>query len=127
MKLKTLFLANTIIATLFGLAFLFHPSGLMSLYGVSLGIGAVLIARLFGAALLGYGILTWLVRNAYDSAALKAIVIALFLSDLAGCIVAIFGQLSGATNALGWSTVAIYALLAVGFGVFALKKPASEE
>ena len=34
-------------------------------------------------------------------------------------------QFRGVVNALGWSTVAIYFLLALGFWVFALRKPAA--
>jgi len=33
-------------------------------------------------------------------------------------VIALVGQLSGLFNALGWSTVAIYLLLGVGYGYF---------
>jgi hypothetical protein len=36
-----------------------------------------------------------------------------------GCAVALLAQIDGVVNALGWSTVAIYFWLAVGFGYFA--------
>jgi hypothetical protein len=44
------------------------------------------------------------------------------VGNVIGAVMTIFGINSGATNALGWSTVAIYALLAAGFGITGLAK-----
>ncbi|MFC1819902.1 hypothetical protein ACFLZG_02300, partial [Thermodesulfobacteriota bacterium] len=63
-------------------------------------------------------VLTWCARKAEESEGRRAIILALFISDAIGFIVALIGQLSGAVNALGWSTVIIYLLLALGFGYF---------
>ena len=43
-----------------------------------------------------------------------------------GFIVALIGQLGAVVNNLGWSTVVIYLFLAVGFGYFHFKKPATK-
>jgi len=40
-----------------------------------------------------------------------------------GFVVALINQLSGLVNALGWSTVALYLLFALGYGYFQFKKP----
>ena len=125
MKLSMLFTINTIVAGVFGLAFVLVAATLMSLYGVTLSPGGLLVARLFGAALFGYAVLTWFARNARDSDARQAIVLALFIGHAMGFIVALLGQLSGAVNTLGWSTVVIYLLLALGFGYFQFLKPSS--
>lgn len=125
MKLSILFTINTIVAGVFGLAFVLVAATLMSLYGVTLSPGGLLVARLFGAALLGYAVLTWFAKNAKDSEARQAIVLALFIGYAMGFIVALLGQLSGAVNTLGWSTVVIYLLLALGFGYFQFLKPSS--
>ena len=37
------------------------------------------------------------------------------------CVIAIRGQSAGA-NAMGWSTVALFALLAIGFGLILILK-----
>ncbi|MFC1819802.1 hypothetical protein ACFLZG_01790 [Thermodesulfobacteriota bacterium] len=118
MKLSTLMVITSIVALLFGLAFVFVAGTLMSFYGVSLSPGGLIVARLFGAALLGFAVLTWSARNAEESKARSAIILALFISDTIGFIVALIGQLSGVLNAFGWSTVIIYLLLALGFGYF---------
>ena len=57
-------------------------------------------------------------------AARRAIVRALFFGDAIGFILSLIAQLGGVVNNLGWLTVVIYLVLAVGFGYFHLKKPA---
>jgi Kef-type K+ transport system membrane component KefB len=77
-----------------------------------------------GAAFIGFAVLTWSARNANDSDARRAIVLALVVSDVIGFIAALIAQLADVVNSLGWSTVAIYLLLALGFGYFQFAKPA---
>jgi hypothetical protein len=123
MKLGNLFAVNAVIAGLFGLAFIFAPAQLLAQYGLAIGAGFGLVAQLFGAALIGYAVLTWPVRKAGDSEARRAIVFALFISDGAAFVLALIAQLKGQVNSLGWSTVAIYLLLALGFAYFHFAKP----
>ncbi|MBD3856363.1 MAG: hypothetical protein IFK92_07515 [Acidobacteria bacterium] len=123
MKLGNLFAVNTVIAGLFGLAFVFAPAQLLAQYGLVVDAGFGLVAQLFGAAMVGYAILTWLVRKVGDSEARRAIVLALFISDGVAFVLALMAQLKGLVNSLGWSTVAIYLLLALGFAYFHFAKP----
>ena len=123
MKLGNLFVVNAVIAGLFGLAFVFAPAQLLAQYGLVVDAGFGLVAQLFGAALVGYAILTWLVRKVGDSEARRAIVLALFISDGVAFVLALMAQLKGLVNSFGWSTVAIYLLLALGFAYFHFAKP----
>jgi uncharacterized membrane protein YdcZ (DUF606 family) len=123
MKLGNLFAVNAVIAGLFGLAFVFAPAQLLARYGLAIDAAFGLVAQLFGAALIGYAILTWLCRTAGDSDARRAVVLALFVSNGAGFVLALIAQLKGLVNSLGWSTVAIYLLLAIGFAYFQFAKP----
>ena len=123
MKLGNLFVINAVIAGLFGLAFVFAPAQLLAQYGLVIGAGFSVVAQLFGAALIGYAILTWLCRKASASDARRAIVLALFISDGVAFVLALIAQLKGLVNSLGWSTVAIYLLLAIGFAYFHFAKP----
>lgn len=118
MKLSALMIVNAIVAGVFGLGFVLVPGRVMSLYGPETGVVLEYVARLFGAALLGFAVLTWTARNAPDSEARKAILLAMFYGDCIGFIVALIGQLGGVLNALNWSTVVIYLLLGIGFGYF---------
>ena len=122
MKLGTLMTVNAVIAGVFGIAFVVVPARALANYGVTVDAQFALVAQLFGAALLGYAILTWSVRSASDSDALRAILLALCLADAIAFVIALIGQLGGVVNALGWSTVAIYLLLALGFGYFRFVK-----
>jgi len=125
MKLSTMFIIYAVVSAIFGLTFVFVPETALALYGITLSPGGITIARLFGVALLEFAMLSWFVRDAGDSEARKAIILAIFFGEAVGFIVALFGQLSGVVNALGWSTVAIYLLLALGFGYFQFIKPST--
>ena len=125
MKLKTLFIINVFIAGGFGLAWVFIPLTAISLYEVNLNPGGVIFGQLFGAALLGYAVLAWFGRNVGESEASKGILLALFVNDTVGFVVALLAQLSGVINWLGWSTVIIYLLLALGYGYFIFFKPSA--
>lgn len=125
MNLTALFTVYAVASAIFGLAFVFVPETSLALYGIMLSPGGVPIARLFGAALLEFALLSWFARKSGDSEARKAIVLALFVGEAVGFVVALFGQLSGVVNALGWSTVTVYLLFALGFGYFQFMKPST--
>lgn len=118
MNLNALFSIHAVVAGIFGLAFALAPESLLSLYGGALNPEGVVVARLFGSALLGVAAIAWFARNIEAPETRQAIVLALFVSDSAGFIAVLLGQLSGVVNTLGWTTVVIYLLLALGYGYF---------
>jgi hypothetical protein len=123
MKLRNLMVVKAIVCLGFGVLLLAIPGQLMSLYGVTLQEGGVLMARLYGASLVGNLMLTWCSRNDPGSEALRAAVLGLFVYDAVGLVVAVVATLSGGMNVLGWSVVAIYLFFTVGYGYFYLVKP----
>lgn len=125
MKLSTMMVIKAVVCLVFGILFLLVPEPLMSFYGVTLGAGGVFVARLYGAALFGNLLLTWFARNDDGSEALRAAVLALFVYDAIGFIVALMAQLAGLMNGLGWAVVGLYLFLALGFGYFQFKPAAS--
>lgn len=127
MKLNTLMIINAILAAVFGIVFVLIPAQTVSLYGTAADAPLKYTIQLLGAAFIGFAVLTWSARNATDSEARKAVVLALFVGNCVGFIIALIGQIGNVVNVLGWSTVAIYLLLALGFGYFQFVKPASEE
>jgi len=124
MKLRALMVVNAIVAGLFGIAFVIIPGQSLSQYGFTADPVLELMFQLLGAAFIGFGVLTWAARNATDSEACRAILLALFVGDLIGFVITLIAQLSGIVNSLGWSSVAIYLLLALGWGYFRFLKPA---
>jgi len=122
MKLSTLFVINAILALLFGLGFLLIPTTLVSFYGIQLDAAAVYVARLLGAAYLGYAIISWLFQNSKAASEVRTFVLTLFVTESLAFVVSLVYQLQGLANALGWSTVVIFLLMAAGFGYFYWKK-----
>ena len=127
MKLKTLMIINTVVALVFGILFVIIPKQVFSLYGSGSCEALYYMGQLFGAALIGFGLISWKARNASTSDALGAIVFSFFVADCIGFIVALIGQLNQVVNEIGWSTVAIYLLLAIGFGYFQFAKKKSSD
>ena len=123
MKLTTLMIIKAIVCLGFGILLVAIPGPLMSLFGVTLQDGGVLMARLYGASLLGNLMLTWFSKNDPGSQALRAAILGLFVYDAVGLVVAVIATLSGVMNLLGWSIVAIYLFFTVGFGYFQFVKP----
>ena len=73
----------------------------------------------------GICVLNWLARTLNDAQSIQTIRLANLLSNAIGFVFALLGQLAGVggVNQLGWSTVAIYLLLTLGFAYFQFIKP----
>lgn len=117
MTYKNITTNAAVVSFVFALGFIFMPVGLTAFYNVTLNEGGGFVAQLFGAALLGFGVLNWYGRHFSDGQAQQGLVNANLAGDAVGFILALIGQLSGVggVNALGWSTVAIYLLLAMAY------------
>ena len=127
MTLRNFLTVASIVAFAFGLGFVLVTLPLVSLYNVTLNAGGVFVGQLFGAALIGFGVLNWFARSVTDSKAVRAVVLANLVGDALGFVIALLGQLTGlvGVNQLGWSTVVIYLLLALGFAYFQFVKPSA--
>lgn len=123
MRLRTLLLIGGLLGLVFGLGFLLAPRAVLSLYGVPGDPPVVLMARFFGAALAQVGLILYLIREVGDPRTQRGVVLGSFLGSLAGLVVALTAQFWGLVNGLGWSTVAIYGLLLLGYGSFIFGKP----
>ena len=126
MKLKSLFVFNAITAIIFGVISVLTPQALVSLFGATLNPAGMLMMQYGGAWLIGIGLLAWFARNAADSEARRAIVLAYLICYGIAFIVALLAQLDAVLNSLGWGTVALNLLLAVGYGYFQFAKPGTE-
>ena len=118
MTIRTFFSILAILSFLFGVGFVLAPGQVLANYRIELSPALALVGRLFGGALLTLGVILWLARDFRDEAAVRAVLIAALIGDVVNLVVATMGTLSGASNALGWSTVLIYLFGAVGSGYF---------
>jgi hypothetical protein len=125
MRLNTLLLVAGLLALGFGLTFLLVPGIVLPMYGLDPVPATVLMSRFFGAALVQLGTTLYLVREVHQTEARRALVLAGVVGSAVGLAVALVGQLAGLVNAMGWSTVAIYALLLFGYAVQLRERPAT--
>jgi hypothetical protein len=123
MRLRTLLLLGGSLGLVFGLAFVLFPQATLRLYGVEPDPAIVLMSRFFGAALLQIGLVLFLIRDVGDPRTQRGVVLGSFIGSLAGFVVALTGQFWDVVNRLGWSTVAIYGFLMLGYGSFIFGRP----
>ncbi len=118
MRLRSLLLLAGVIALGFGLAFLLAPRPMLALYGVAADPPIVLVS---GSSARPWSSSVWFCISFVTSATCRTqrgVVIGSFLGSVAGLVVALTGQFWGVVNQFGWSTVAIYGLLTLGYGSF---------
>lgn len=125
MTLRNLFIVNAVLALVFGLSFVLAPALTLSLYGVTVSAAGIILARLMGAMLLGYAVVTWSAKDPEDSKAQRGIVLGQLVHTAIAFIVLLLAQLAGVMNPFGWSNVVIYLLLALGYGYFQFVKPSA--
>jgi hypothetical protein len=123
MKLKTLMIIKALVCLTLGLACLFVPYFLYSIFGITLGAGGAFAAREYGASMIGTLFITWYARNAVESEGRRAIILGLTVYDAIGFVVTVFAILAGVLNPLAWLVAVLYLFLAVAFGYFFIKSP----
>lgn len=123
MKLKYLFIFNAVATIIFGIGSVVIPQTLVTLFGSTLNPAGVLMMQYGGVWLIGLGLLAWLVRNAAESEARKAVILAFMVCYGIAFIVALLAQLNAVLNAFGWGTVGLNLVLALGYGYFQFAKP----
>jgi hypothetical protein len=125
MRFNTLLLIAGLLALVFGIGFLFVPVAMLAQYGVRTDAAGLLMSRYFATALIQLGLVFYLVRNVSEPAAQRAIALGGFLGSLVGLALAVRAVTTGMVNSLGWSSVAIYGLLALAYASYAFKAKAS--
>jgi hypothetical protein len=123
MKLKYLFIFNAVATIIFGVGSVLMPQTLVTIFGSALNPAGVLMMQYGGVWLIGLGLLAWFARNANDSQARKAIILAFLICYSIAFIVALLAQLNAVLNAFGWGTVGLNLVLALGYGYFQFAKP----
>jgi uncharacterized membrane protein len=126
MKLSALIAFNGILFIAFGIAFALYGPLMMAFFDVpELSIDSATywhlaaFARMFGAALFGYGFLLFALRDAVNELSAshqRRVVMALLLSNLLAAVVSITQQSSIWYNAAGWVTTGVFAALTLAYG-----------
>jgi hypothetical protein len=115
MNTRTVLTIAAVVALIFALGLILMPASMGSLYGTGTSPNQLLLGRLFGSALLGFGLLNWMAKD-MEYASLRPVLAGNLVGDLVGLIVTVMGTLGGVMNSMGWLSVAIYLVLVLGFG-----------
>jgi hypothetical protein len=116
MNLKNLFTTSSLIASLLGLGLILVPVPLMTVRtGQPPELLTAHVARQFGTAMLAAGVISWMARDAADSASRNAIVAGLTLLYVLLPIETTISIARGSESVEGFVLVAVFGLLAVGF------------
>ena len=116
MKLKTLLAITGILGCVLGLAFFFIPAQVMSTFGVTANEAHQHMARNFGGAVIALGVMSLAARDAENSKARSAIILALFTYFLFSSISILLFQLQGDVNSSGWFMFGLHVILGSAFG-----------
>lgn len=116
--LKALFVLEAAANLGYGAGLLVASGPLLSLYGMETDRAGTYLAQFLGGALVGFGMLTWLVRDLADTVARRAIIASLFAASTLGFIVTLLNQLAGGANPFGWSLVALTLFFSLAWGYF---------
>lgn len=127
MRVSTLLKFNALCNLFFGLMLLFVPTWMMPMFGVSLDTGGVYLARMAGAAYLGYAAIAWLGRGLPVEQLRLVILPALLIWFAIGMLALLYGQLAGITNFLGWFTVLLSASFVAGYAYFLIRPTEQEQ
>ena len=125
MKLRYWMAAKSIVEILFGIGFVIAPVFVGTIFGMDLDESGALMAQLFGTLFIFGSIVLWLSQKAQETEpAVRAIVIAVVISNVIGFVLTLLASLNGVWNALGWIPVALFLVFALGFTYFLFAKPA---
>ena len=122
MKLRNLYLLNTVISLGFALGFFLLTAFLLGLMGLENTAVTRLLARLIAVELVVGGVTTLLAHDMTDPKAIGAINTANFMAGVLGAIIAFGATFSGVMSWFGWVVTAVYLFIAVAFGYFQFLK-----
>jgi hypothetical protein len=117
MTIKTFFTIIAVLALMHGVGFVLVPEQVAASYGMATSVSTVLMARLFGAALLGLGLIFWIARDG-SSESVRSVLIATIIGNTVGLIVVVMGTIAGTLNSMGWVAALIYLFGAAGSAYF---------
>jgi len=102
-----------LLAITVGLIFVVDANLFFQFFGLHLGDGGVMVARILGGAYLGLGISIWTIESGKDIDRLSAYLY--MLSDFVGAGAVTAAMAEDVMNAWGWALAGIFAMTALGF------------
>jgi len=122
MNLRTFLTIAAIVALVYALGLILMPALMATTYGFGTSASEILLTRFFGVELLVLGVIYWLAKD-FTGASARPLITGSLIGNSVGTFFALMGTLNGVMNSLGWSAVAVYLLLALGFAYFQFMAP----
>jgi hypothetical protein len=114
MKLSTYAIIVTVLCFGFGLAFLLIPEKVAEYYGGSLNASGIVALRYYGSACLLMGMIYWSYSGVSPAAkSWPKLLLYSLIYDVLQLIITLMAVLNKESNSMGWSSVALFALLAI--------------
>lgn len=124
MKIRTLFLLDTIVSLLFAVALLLGPAITLQFFGLTTGNTEKLLAQILGAGMVGFGLLSWFAKDFADIKAREGAVFSLLLFSAVGFVVTLLGILSKTTRTGGaWVVAILFLIFTIGYVYFQFMNP----
>ena len=121
MTIKTFFAIIAVLALVHGVGFVLAPEQVAASYGMAISASTVLMARLFGGALVGLGLIFWFARDG-SSESTRGVLIPTIIGNIVGLIVVVMGTMAGTLNSMGWVAALIYLFGAAGSAYFVMAR-----
>lgn len=118
--------ADALLALLFGLGFVLAPGLLLALYGVDPDPARLFLARMLGAAVLGYAWINWVSGTTASEELRWAVVASELAFDVLSVPLVVIAVGGGVLNAFGWPLVAIFAVLLAVRAAYLLSRTGSD-
>jgi len=123
MNRTTFLIIAAVITGLFGIGLLLAPAQMAATYGATLNPAGILIARIGGSALVALAWILWGARNGPGAEAMQAVLVAGIAANVLDLLISGYATMNGIIGyGIGWATVVLHLLLAVGFAYFAFGK-----
>ena len=119
MNSKTFLWINAILFVPFGIGMILMPGILFPIFGVNLDADGILMARVFGSALMNFGWMCYFIReSSLQSVGVRAILVSNFIFHALDAITTFISTYTGVMNSLGWMFSGLHFVLAIGFLYF---------
>lgn len=113
MRRSVIMRATAAVAVLFGIPLLLAPNALLALYrGGELNVPGIYNSMLYGACLIGLGVMNWLAATASPAEA-RPVIAGSAVVTVLGFVVAISRQLMGLAPPMAWVNVVLFFVIAV--------------
>lgn len=121
MKTKTMLTVTAVLSLGYSLSMILMTAKFLEMRGMEPSATAMVLVRLLGAHILGYAMLCWFGKD-LTGASVRPILISLLVSFALSCAVITRAMMTLKMNNMGWSDVAITAILALIYAYMVFMK-----